>query len=82
MKNQIKAEIVHLFVLILIKKIQISGVERGILGQILGGLIFSAFAGQPMVILGTTTAMSIYISSISYRFKENSEIFSCVRDYE
>lgn len=44
-------------------------VDKAVIGQIIGGLLWAIFAGQPMLIIATTALVSLY-SLVVYRMSE------------
>ncbi|GMT33950.1 hypothetical protein PFISCL1PPCAC_25247, partial [Pristionchus fissidentatus] len=57
-------------------------VQKVIVGQAIGGIVFSIFGGQPMLILSTTAPLSIYIHVI-YNIAQSTgwpfyNLYACV----
>lgn len=45
----------------------LTGAERALIGQALGGILFVLIAGQPLVIIGTTALVSLYIKGETFK---------------
>jgi hypothetical protein len=55
--------------------VEFQGVKKVIMGQMIGGIFFAIFGGQPLLILLTTAPLALYIKGI---FFITFRLFSCI----